>query len=483
MKKVITYGTFDLLHRGHLNILKRAKALGDYLIVGVTSDNYDLLRGKLNVSQSTTERIENVRKTGLADEIIIEEYDGQKINDIKKYNVDTIVIGSDWLNKLDYLKPYCEVVYLDRTKGVSSTDLRNIKNRILKLGIAGNGRIAQRFIKEAKFVSGVEVEYVYGRTLEHIKTVCEKFNLSGYFTDYDKFLDNIDAVYIALPHNLHYDYAKKALLKGKHVLCEKPITLTKSQTLELYKIAKDRDLILQEGIKTAYVPCFERLIGIAKSGIIGAIKDIDATFTKLISDKTLREYNIELGGGSLTELGSYPLCIITKLLGTNPVDIGYIYSKDDETSVDIMNKVILTYKDSIATANVGIGIKKEGNCVISGTDGYILVPSPWWKTEYFEIHFEDQNKTQKFFTKFEGDGLRYELADFIKSINNKTQAYKWTEEESVFVSSIIENFKHGKNVKEINTRGGGEFLNSLIEISFNILIRLFSSQEGGLAVC
>ena len=157
MKKVITYGTFDLFHQGHINILKRAKALGDYLVVGVTSENYDISRGKLNVSQSLTERIENVRKSGLADEIIVEEYLGQKINDIKKHNIDIFVIGSDWINKFDYLKPFCEVVYLDRTKGVSSTEMRNEQNNILRLGVVGNGRIAKRFIYESKFVSGVDV--------------------------------------------------------------------------------------------------------------------------------------------------------------------------------------------------------------------------------------------------------------------------------------------------------------------------------------
>ena len=163
MKRVITYGTFDLLHQGHINILKRAKALGDYLIVGVTSENYDTTRGKLNVAQSLVERIENVQKTGLADEIIVEEYMGQKISDIKKYKIDIFVIGSDWQNKFDYLKPFCDVVYLPRTKGVSSTELRNEQNKILRLGIVGNGRIAKRFIKESKFVSGVDVDVVYGR--------------------------------------------------------------------------------------------------------------------------------------------------------------------------------------------------------------------------------------------------------------------------------------------------------------------------------
>jgi len=442
MKKIITYGTFDLLHKGHLNILKRAKELGDYLIVGVTSENYDTSRGKLNVMQSLMERIENVKNTGLADEIIVEEYLGQKIHDIQKYNIDTFVIGSDWIGKFDYLKEYCEVIYLDRTKGVSSTELRNEQNKILKLGVVGNGRIAKRFIEEAKYVSGIDIEYIFGRNPKNLEQVCTKFNLTGYFTDYMEFLKNVDAVYIALPHTMHYEFTKTALQNGKHVLCEKPITLTKNETAELYNLANNKDLILQEAIKTAYAPCFQKLVSIAKSGIIGTIKDVDATFTKLITDKNLREFNPELGGGSLTELGSYPLCVITKLLGTSPEDIQYTAMFDRISQIDTMNKVTLFYKNAIATANVGIGIKKEGCCIISGTQGYIYVPAPWWKTEYFEIRFEDINKTQKVFTKFDGDGLRYEIADFLKSINTRTKTFKLSDDESIFISSVIEDFRN-----------------------------------------
>ncbi len=448
MKKIITYGTFDLLHRGHLNILQKAKAMGDYLIVGVTSENYDMSRGKLNVSQSLMERIENVKNTGLADEIIVEEYMGQKIRDIKKYGVDTFVIGSDWLNKFDYLKPFCNVVYLERTKGVSSTELRNEQNTILKLGVVGNGRIAKRFIKESKYVSGIDIDYVYGRNPQKLEQLCNDFGLEKYFTNYSEFLKNVDAVYIALPHTMHYEYTKNALLAGKHVLCEKPITLIEKETEELFKIAKDKGLILQEAIKTVYSPCFDKLISIAQSGIIGTIRDIDATFTKLLTDKTLREFNPELGGGSLTELGSYPLCIITKLLGTQPDKIEYTTMIDPETGVDLMTKAAIIYEKAIGIANVGIGVKKEGDCVISGTDGYIYIPAPWWKTEYFEVRFEDLNKTQKIFTKFDGDGLRYELAEFLKSINTKTKTYKLTDEESIFISRIIEEFNKQKEINQ-----------------------------------
>ena len=124
MKKVITYGTYDFLHYGHIRLLERAKALGDYLIVGVTADDFDKVRGKINVQQTLVERIEAVKATGLADKIIVEEYEGQKIDDIKRYGVDVFTVGSDWVGKCDYLKEYCDVVYLERTEGVSSSEIR-----------------------------------------------------------------------------------------------------------------------------------------------------------------------------------------------------------------------------------------------------------------------------------------------------------------------------------------------------------------------
>lgn len=111
MKKVITYGTYDLLHYGHIRLLERAKELGDYLIVGVTSDDYDKSRGKINNNQSLMDRVAAVRATGIADEVIVEEYEGQKIDDIRRLGIDIFAIGSDWKGKFDYLNEYCQVVY------------------------------------------------------------------------------------------------------------------------------------------------------------------------------------------------------------------------------------------------------------------------------------------------------------------------------------------------------------------------------------
>ncbi len=147
MIRVITYGTYDLLHSGHINLLERAKALGDYLIVGITADDFDKVRGKINVQQSLSERIQGVLKTNLADQIIIEEYEGQKIDDIKKYNIDIFTVGSDWIGKFDYLNEFCKVIYLPRTEGISSTDIRSEINNI-KLGIIGNHPLIRKMVKE-----------------------------------------------------------------------------------------------------------------------------------------------------------------------------------------------------------------------------------------------------------------------------------------------------------------------------------------------
>ena len=146
MVKVITYGTYDLLHHGHIRLLERAKGLGDYLIVGVTADDFDKTRGKINVQQSLMERIEGVRDTGLADEIIVEEYEGQKIDDIKRYGVDIFTVGSDWVGKFDYLNEYCKVVYLERTEGVSISEIRK-QNRSFRLGLTGETQFLNKVMK------------------------------------------------------------------------------------------------------------------------------------------------------------------------------------------------------------------------------------------------------------------------------------------------------------------------------------------------
>ena len=124
MKRVITYGTFDLFHIGHLRLLKRARELGDYLIVGVSTDEFNKIKGKKSVFPFK-ERKEIVESIKFVDKVIPEVNWEQKVDDIKKYKIDIFVIGDDWKGKFDFLKKYCEVIYLPRTKDISSTILKD----------------------------------------------------------------------------------------------------------------------------------------------------------------------------------------------------------------------------------------------------------------------------------------------------------------------------------------------------------------------
>lgn len=447
MKKVITYGTYDLLHQGHINLLRRAKELGDYLIVGVTSDSFDHGRGKLNVRNNVLERVEAVRRTGYADEIIIEDYLGQKIDDIQKYDVDIFAIGSDWKGKFDYLNEYCKVVYLPRTEGVSSTMLRAESQEIFKIGIVGSGRIAKRFIPEAKVVSGVEIVSVFNQNIIEANAFAEEFEINAYSDNYEYFLKTVDAVYVASPHLTHYNYTKRALLSGKHVLCEIPFTLSAAQAQELYDIAEKNNLVLLEASKTAFCPSFNHLVTLVKSGVIGDVVDVKASLSKMVS-APIRELNADMAGGAMNEHAPLNLMAIIRLLGKdiNKVDF---YSKV-ENGVDIYTKVNIEYPHATSSATLGIGVKTEGNLVVSGTKGYVYVPAPWWLTDYFEIRYEDQTKNKKFFYSYDGDGLRYEIQEFMSMIvNNRKSSYKLRRSESIAIAKIIEKFNQKENYKQI----------------------------------
>jgi glycerol-3-phosphate cytidylyltransferase len=123
MKTVITYGTFDMFHIGHLNLLKRAKEYGDRLIVGVSSDAFNQLKGKKTLIPFK-DRKEIVASVKYVDLVISENSWEQKIEDIQKYNVDIFIIGDDWRGEFDFLKSYCDVIYLPRTKDISTTQLK-----------------------------------------------------------------------------------------------------------------------------------------------------------------------------------------------------------------------------------------------------------------------------------------------------------------------------------------------------------------------
>lgn len=322
-------------------------------------------------------------------------------------------------------------------------------NQIITLGMAGCGRIATRFVKEIQYVKDIRLTSVCGLDEAESRLFAEKNSLPFYYDILDKLLDTVDAIYIATPHLIHYEYIKKALNKGRHVLCEKPMVLSASQASELFSLAEKKKLVLLEALKTAFTPGFIELVRISKSGLIGKIKSVDATFTKLV-EGPVRELQKESAGGSMTELSSYPLLAAVKLLGADYKSAAFYSYYDDNKDIDLFSRITLEYPGAIFTGKVGLGIKSEGDLIVSGTKGYLYVPAPWWKTESFEARFEDLGKTEKFFFEIEGDGLRYEIAEFARLVRSGERSTdKLREEESLAIISVIERFLLRDNINYI----------------------------------
>lgn len=410
MTKVITYGTYDLLHHGHIRLLERAKGLGDYLIVGVTSDDFDRSRGKINVQQTLEERIAAVQETGIADKIIVEEYEGQKIDDIKKYGVDIFTVGSDWEGYFDYLREYCDVTYLSRTQGVSSSEIRSSNE--LKVGFVGYAPYLDRVLRETKLVNGIEVTSLCAQDVSHLDP--ELQSLSCVTDDYDEFLSTVEAVYIHSRPDRHYEEVKKALLDGKHVMCESPIAESESQAKELLALAEDHNLVLMDSLRTAYSMAYQRMLLLIKSGRIGDVVSVDATCTSLSANKGLE--NPGFRWGSMETWGPTVLLPVFQVLGTENLELTIISRCNDDERFDDFSELIVKYPNSIATCKVGSGVKSEGDLVISGTKGYVYVPAPWWKTEYFELRYEDSSDNRRYFYQLDGEGIRHEWVAFLKMI-------------------------------------------------------------------
>jgi len=447
MVKVITYGTYDLLHYGHIRLLERAKALGDYLIVGVTSDSFDLSRSKINAQQSLMERIEAVRATGLADEIIVEEYEGQKIDDIKRYDVDIFTVGSDWKGKFDYLKEFCKVVYLERTEGVSSSEIRAEK-RELRIGLIGESSVLNKFEQESHFVNGVSISGVY--TIDDTDISEEIKDCYLITNKIDELLSISDAVYIASHPKRHYELIKKALLANKHVLCESPIAISVKEIEELKGIASKQNLQLMDAIKTAYSTAYNRMLVLAKSGRIGIIMSVDSICTSLsdLERKTKRGTNLDEVWNSICAWGPTAMLPIFQLLGTNYVS-KQITSRLIAKDFDTFTKIAFIYPHAVASLKVGKGVKSEGELIISGTKGYIYVPAPWWKTEYFEIRYENPAENKRYFYPLEGEGIRYMILSFLKKVEHQNAFSYINEHESESIVGMIDDFYNLRSVNKL----------------------------------
>ena len=426
MKKIITYGTYDLFHEGHYNILKRAKEEGDYLIVGVTGDRYDVARGKMSVQDSLATRIENVKKTGFADMIITEEYLGQKISDIIKYDIDTFVIGDDWRGKFDHLSSYCTVKYVSRTEGISSTLIRQNEISSSTVGIITDKLSDNQIVKESRLIAGIEIGKVYSEDTSVAEAFNIKYNLSGVACSLSDLFDSSDVIFVRVDISERYRFVKEALEAGKHVICDFPFSLDSHLQRDLWKLAKERNRILLDNIKAPYSQTFIQMIWAVQGGLIGQVIDFNCSVSKKDMDIPYLFY----------ELAGMAVVPMLKILGQDYIDMDCRLIKEDG-SIEFAT-MYFEYSVGRAKINVGNKIRVENQMEIIGTKGTVRVGDNWWKADCFELDKTD-GSNQVFNINFDSNGFRFLLANLVDMIRTGIVETKFfSEEDSCKVTAILE---------------------------------------------
>lgn len=317
---------------------------------------------------------------------------------------------------------------------LTAESIARYQSNYLRIGVIGTGSIARRFAQEMSYVEKVFLAAAYNPDIDELKKFCDEFGIASESQTLEDMFREVDAIYIASPCYSHYEYALKALEADKHVLCETPLTLAHKEALELYSIAEKRGLILMPALKTAYSQSFVNVINEALSGVIGEIVDISATVTTLLPQSMTVGFNNE----RLQDNTYYGLLAVFKLLGTDYKKVSTFTRTDD--AKDLYIDATLEYEDAVAHVRAGTGVKSESSLVISGSKGYIYVPAPWWKPDYFEIRYENPYDNKKLYFPFESSGLRYEIKAFLDSIGMKSIKPAITKQETLRIIQLVNKY-------------------------------------------
>ena len=229
-------------------------------------------------------------------------------------------------------------------------------------------------------------------------------------------------------------------------MCESPIALEKTQCIELFALAREKGLVLMETVKTAFSTAYNRLMLLVKSGKIGEVTSIDATCTSMRDLNEASNPDYSKIWNSICAWGPTALLPVFQILGTEYCDKKTVTRVIDEKyRFDAFTKIDFIYDGAVASVKVGKGVKSEGSLVISGTKGYVYVPAPWWKTDYFEIRYENPADNRRYFYQLDGEGIRYELVNFCKAIQTGNTDNYIGEKVSEAITTVIEDYYSGKD--------------------------------------
>ncbi|MGG7143119.1 Gfo/Idh/MocA family protein [Clostridium nigeriense] len=290
---------------------------------------------------------------------------------------------------------------------------------MIKWGIIAPGTIANAFAKEVKNTKDGILTAVYGRNNDKTKEFAKKHNIENYYSDIDEFFkdENIDAVYIATPHNYHMQYAKKCIEAKKHILCEKPFSYNYKTSEEVLNLARKSNIFIMEALWTLFLPAVNQAKKWIEEDKIGKVKLVTANFGfNSNEDINSRLYNPCLAGGALLDVGIYPILFSDFMIGSFPkkikADAEFTNTKVDES--DIIN---LKYENGVlASLTCSISADTDNTAIIYGEKGKIVIPKFWSAKESY-LYFEDRK--EEFIDSYKEAGYKYEIEEANRCIKNK----------------------------------------------------------------
>ena len=323
-------------------------------------------------------------------------------------------------------------------------DMEN-RNKI-RWGIIGLGNIANQFATDLKLIEDAKLNAVASRNTDKASEFALKHNCATFYGSYEELFadDQIDIVYIATPHDSHAELSIKAMQNGKHVLCEKPLSLSYSDTVRMIETSNKYNKFFMEAFWTRFIPSIKELLSKVKDGEIGEVKYINADFAFINRELGTRLTDKKLGGGALYDIGVYPLFLSYILLGI-PKDI-IAKSIYHTTGVDLQTTMILQYESAQAVLHAGLVSASDMKATISGTSGRIDIDSPWFMTEGYSVFVNEQE--EKFHIPNIGKGYSYEAIECHQCIRqNQIESKLWSHQNSLDLSRITEDVRKQINVE------------------------------------
>jgi len=316
-------------------------------------------------------------------------------------------------------------------------------DRKIKWGIVGLGNIASQFASDLLFIDDAELTAVASRDISKAELFAEKFGALRMYNSYDLLFEDseVEIIYIATPHNSHAELSIKALEKGKHVICEKPMSLSYNDAERMIEASKKNNRFFMEAFWTRFIPSIHDVLQKVNNGIIGDVNYIKADFAFHGSEtENKRLFDKELGGGALFDIGVYPLFLSYILLG-NPKEIiaKAIKHKND---IDLQTSMLLQYESAQSVLHASIVSESDMKASISGSKGRIELNSPWFVADGYSLFINDE-KEAAFTLPTLGKGYSHEIIECHNCIrNNQIESKLWSHQNSLDLSRIVEEIKN-----------------------------------------